>query len=45
MEQKYERPELEIILLDACDLITTSGTIDDSDTPIGGEGYDSFGWT
>ena len=49
MKQKYERPNIKCVWLDERDIITSSLDIDEDETlvegPIGGDGYDSDGWT
>jgi len=49
MKNKYEHAKIELILLDDCDIITTSDVEDEGPIvdagPIGGGGYDEGGWT
>ena len=49
MKKKYEIAEIEFILLDRCDIITTSDSESDGPVvgggPIGNGGYDPDGWT
>jgi hypothetical protein len=49
MKQQYESAWIKFILIDGCDVITTSdpgteGPIGGTG-PIGGSGYDANGWT
>ena len=47
MKKQYEQPVIELVLIDQCDIITTSGGdgVIDGNGPIGGNGYDAGGWT
>ena len=47
MKKQYEQPVIEIVLIEQCDIITTSGGdgVIDGNGPIGGNGYDAGGWT
>lgn len=47
MKAKYENAELEVIELEACDIVTSSGdpVVDEDNDGIFGGGYDAGGWT
>ena len=49
MKERYVEAEIKLILLDFCDIITTSDPNGDGpiivEGPIGGGGYDPNGWT